>query len=133
MGEPRSDISPLVLLAEDDVDSREMYAFALDLAGFRTVQAANGEEALERLAATRPDIVVTDLSLPRVDGFELCQRLKADPATSHVPVLVLTGSSRGEDVDRAHAAGCARVLVKPFAPDHLAREISDVLAASGRS
>jgi CheY-like chemotaxis protein len=133
MGESRSELSPLVLLAEDDHDSREMYVFALELAGFRTAQAANGREALVRAAELSPDVIVTDLNLPGVDGYELCERLKADPATAQTLLLALTGSSLTEDVERARAAGCIRVLVKPFPPDHLGREISEALAASGRS
>lgn len=130
MGESRAGLSPLVLLAEDDHDSREMYVFALELAGFRTCQAASGEEALARAAELAPDVIVTDLNLPGVDGYELCERLKADPSTAHTQLLALTGSSLDEDVTRARAAGCTRVLIKPFPPDHLGREISEVLAAS---
>ena len=133
MGEARPELSPLVLLAEDDHDSREMYVFALELAGFRTAQAGTGAEALARAAELAPDVIVTDLNLPGVDGYQLCARLKADPRTAHTPLLALTGSSLSEDVERARAAGCMRVLVKPFPPDHLGREITDALAASGRS
>lgn len=128
---PSNDLSPLVLLAEDDRDSREMYALALEMAGFRIVQADSGRQALARVAEAAPDVVVTDLNLPDVDGYELCERLKGDPRTSHMPVVFLTGASFGDELDRAKRAGCARVLIKPFPPDHLGRELTQVLAAAG--
>ncbi|HXE80481.1 MAG TPA: response regulator [Vicinamibacterales bacterium] len=133
MGDSRAESNPLVLLAEDDHDSREMYVFALELAGFRTAQAASGEEALARAIELSPDVIVTDLNLPGVDGYELCERLKSDPATARAQLLALTGSSLAEDAERARAAGCARVLVKPFPPDHLGEEITRVLTAAKSS
>jgi CheY-like chemotaxis protein len=131
MSEPGDGKRPLVLLAEDDRDSREMYALALELAGFRTAQAENGAEALNQVARLSPDVIVTDLNLPGVDGYELCARLKGDPRTQGVPVLALTGRSLATDVERARQAGCVRVLVKPFAPDELGPEIRKVLTSSG--
>lgn len=123
-------LSPLVLLAEDDRDSREMYALALELEGFRTAQADSGAQALARVAELSPDVVVTDLNLPDVDGYQLCERLKGNPRTSRTPVLALTGCAVADELERARRAGCARVLVKPFPPDHLGREISSVLSAA---
>ena len=131
MTESRVELGPLVLLAEDDRDSREMYVLALELAGFRTAQADSGSEALKRVTELSPDVVVTDLNLPGVDGYELCARLKGDPRTSRTPVVALTGCSFADELDRAHRAGCARVLVKPFPPDHLGPELAQVLAAAG--
>ena len=127
MNEPRT----LVLLAEDDPDSREMYAVALALDGFQTIEAANGTEALARIAERVPDVVVTDLNLPGMNGLELCARLKGDARTQHVPIVALTGAALEEQVQRAQRAGCARVLIKPFPPDLLGREIAQVLAAAG--
>ena len=131
MTKPDAALGPLVLLAEDDRDSREMYALALELEGFRTVQADNGPAALERAMDSSPDVVVTDLNLPGVNGYELCARLKGDSRTSRMPVVFLTGSSYGDELERAHQVGCARVLVKPFPPDSLGRELTQVLAAAG--
>jgi CheY-like chemotaxis protein len=127
MNEPRT----LVLLAEDDPDCREMYAVALALDGFQTLEAADGAQALARIAERVPDVVVTDLTLPGMNGLELCARLKSDARTQHVPIVALTGSALEEQVQRARRAGCARVLIKPFPPDLLGREIAQVLAAAG--
>jgi two-component system cell cycle response regulator DivK len=118
----------VVLLAEDDDDSREMYALALELDGFETVEASNGAQALACVAERLPDVVVTDLHLPIVGGLELCERLKADVRTRDVPIIALTGSALDEQIERAQRAGCARVLIKPFAPDQLGRELAQVLA-----
>jgi two-component system cell cycle response regulator DivK len=131
MMETDAALSPLVLLAEDDRDSREMYVVALELSGFRTAQADSGPQALDRIADLAPDIVVTDLHLPGLDGYELCARLKQNPRTRAIPIVALTGSALSDDVERAQRAGCARVLIKPFPPDLLGREIVQVLLAAG--
>ena len=120
---------PTVLIAEDDADSRELYALALGFDGFETIEVADGRQALARIAERVPDVVLTDLNLPGVDGVELCARLKGDARTRQVPVVVLTGAALEEQVQRAHDAGCARVLIKPFPPDLLGREIAQVLEA----
>ena len=122
------DVRPLVLLVEDDRDTREMYAVALDLSGFRVAQAGTAADARSASRASRPDVVVSDLTLPDGDGCELCAEFSEDPETRHVPTIALTGRSSDEDFDRCAAAGCARVLVKPCAPDTLAAVIGEVLS-----
>ena len=118
----------LVLLVEDDRDSREMYAMGLDLFGLRVAVAGTAADALRACASERPDIVVTDLSLPDMDGLALAQALGRDAATSRIPVVALTGRSGDADVAGATAAGLRRVIVKPCAPDALAEAIRQVLA-----
>jgi len=122
------DVSRLVLLVEDDVDTREMYAVALGMVGFRTSEAGTAAEGLAAARALRPDVVVTDLTLPDADGCDLCAELSVDPDTRGVPTIALTGRSSAEDLDRCAAAGCARVLVKPCSPDALAAAIREVLS-----
>jgi two-component system CheB/CheR fusion protein len=124
------DEPPLVLLVEDDRDSREMYALGLDLLGLRVVQAATAADALRTCVAKRPQVVVTDLTLPDMDGLALCEVLRQEPASASLPILALTGRSGDEDVARATAAGVKRVLVKPCPPDALADAIRGVLGAS---
>jgi CheY-like chemotaxis protein len=105
-----------------------MYEIGLELAGLRLTTARNGHEALEAAASLRPDTIVTDLSLPDMDGTELCGHLAADVRTAGIRVIVLTGRSQAEDLSRATIAGARRVLIKPCAPDDLAATIRDVLA-----
>jgi CheY-like chemotaxis protein len=126
MTEPTA-VSPLVLLVEDDRDTREMYVVALGMSGFRTAEAGTAAEARAAAHALRPDVVVSDLTLPDADGCDLCAELAGDADTRHVPTIALTGRSSDEDLDRCAAAGCVRVLVKPCPPDTLATAIDEVL------
>ncbi len=120
---------PFVLLVEDDRDSREMYAMGLELCGLRVALAATAAEALRLSVAEPPDIVVSDLTLPDMDGIALAGALARDPATAGVPIVALTGRSGDDDLTRAAAAGVRRVLVKPCPPDTLADAIQDILRA----
>lgn len=119
----------IVLLVEDHADSRQMYAEFLRMQ-FTVVEAGDGVNALEVMEETRPDVVVTDLALPRMDGFELVRRMKADERLRDVPVIALSGFSGREHEERARQAGTSRVLQKPCLPDDLAEAIAD--AARGR-
>jgi CheY-like chemotaxis protein len=119
---------PLVLLVDDDRDTREMYEIGLELAGLRLATAKNGREAIAAATSLLPDTIVTDLSLPDMDGTDLCEQLGADARTAGIRVIVLTGRSQAEDLSRATSAGARRVLIKPCTPDDLAAAIRDVLA-----
>ena len=119
---------PSVLLVEDDSAGRRMYAEWLAQAGFSVNQAHNGLQALERALESVPDIVVTDLNIPGIDGFELTRRLKQDPRTRTVPVIALTGYAAFQaDPGRAIRAGCDAVLEKPCTPDDLEATIRTLM------
>lgn len=125
---------PSVLLVEDDRAGRHMYASWLTQAGFRVEQAHNGLQALERAFELIPDIVVTDLNIPGIDGFELTRRLKQDPRTSRVPVVAVTGyAAFAADPGRAQRAGCDVVLEKPCSAEDLESAIRTVIAGAARS
>ncbi len=117
----------LVLLVDDDRDNREMYRQYLEWEGFRVVEAIDGLEALQRAAALKPTVIVTDLALPRLDGWEAVRRLKANPGTRHIPVLALSAHAYLDDVARARAAGCDVYLAKPCLPEDLAKAIRALL------
>jgi two-component system, cell cycle response regulator DivK len=120
-----------VLLVEDDRDGRRMYAEWLSQAGFRVDQAHNGLQALERAFETIPDVVVTDLNIPGIDGFELTRRLKQDARTRLVPVLAVTGyAAFAADPGRAQRAGCDAVLEKPCSPDDLETAIRQLMSSA---
>jgi two-component system cell cycle response regulator DivK len=124
--------SPLVLLVEDDMDGRTLYANWLEQAGFRVAQAHNGLQALERAIDDLPDVVVTDLHIPGIDGYELTRRLRADARTSAIPILAVTGYGPfTQDPSRANRAGCDAVLAKPCSPEDLEAAIR-MLIDSGR-
>ncbi len=122
-----------VLLVEDDLDGRRLYAQWLTAAGFLVQEAHNGLQALERAFDARPDVVVTDLHIPGIDGFELDRRLKQDSRTRDVPVLAVTGYvAFASDPGRALRAGCDAVLPKPYSPDDLEAAIRNLVEERSR-
>lgn len=119
---------PSVLLVEDDSAGRRLYAEWLTQAGFVVNQAHNGLQALERALDSVPDVVVTDLNIPGIDGFELTRRLKSDPRTRAIPVVAVTGYAAFQaDPGRAIRAGCDAVLEKPCSPEDLESAIRSLL------
>lgn len=118
---------PKVLLVDDYPDAREMYSEYLQFSGFEVVEAANGIEALQRAVDTAPDIILMDLSLPVMDGWEATRRLKADARTADIPVVALTGHALAGISEGARQAGCDAFVTKPCLPEDLVREIRKVL------
>ena len=117
-----------MLLVEDDRDGRRLYAEWLTQAGFTVYQAHNGLQALERAFVAVPDVVVTDLNIPGIDGYELTRRLKQDPRTRAVPVLAVTGyAAFAADPGRAQRAGCDQVLEKPCSAEDLEAAIRSLI------
>jgi CheY-like chemotaxis protein len=119
-----------VLLVDDYADAREMYSEYLQYSGFDVVEASNGMEALTRAAETDPDIILMDLSLPVMDGWEATRRLKADHRTADIPVVALTGHALAGISDGAKRAGCDAFVTKPCLPEDLVKEIRRVLDAA---
>jgi two-component system cell cycle response regulator DivK len=118
---------PVVLLVDDHPDSIEMYAIALLTQGFEPVSADNADEAFARACARRPDVIVTDMTLPGASGLELTRRLREDRRTRDAGIIVLTGDAGGSTREQASDAGCDRFLLKPCLPDALGLEIRDLL------
>jgi CheY-like chemotaxis protein len=114
---------PLVLLVEDDRDTREMYSEFLSHSGLRVAEAPSGSRALESACEQRPDVIVTDIAMPGMDGLELSRRLRSAPPTQDVPIIAVSGNPS----ERARDAGVDVVLTKPCAPDYLLHVIEGVL------
>jgi CheY-like chemotaxis protein len=125
MGESNN---PLVLVVEDYQDAREMYAAYLQFSGYRVAEAANGIEALEKTRELMPDIILMDLALPKMDGWEATRRLKADERTKHIPIVALTGHALAGHAEGARQAGCDSFVTKPCLPDALVTEIERMLS-----
>jgi two-component system, cell cycle response regulator DivK len=124
----RDPAQPLVLIVEDDRSTRLLYRECLSHAGFRTIDAHNGHQALEKAQALQPDAVLTDLAVPGMDGFEFCRALQRSDATRAIPVLAVTGHAEYLDQpERFRQAGITRVLTKPCAPDAIVRELRRLL------
>jgi two-component system cell cycle response regulator DivK len=111
---------PLVLVVEDDADAREMYEVLLAGCGFRVASAANGLDGIDKARTLHPQLILMDLSLPSVDGWEASRRLKHEPATRDIPIVALTGNLI-DDPGRRHVF--AATLLKPCLPDALVAEI----------
>jgi CheY-like chemotaxis protein len=130
-GEPAGgEKSPLVLIVDDVQDNRTIYVLFLKFSGFRIAEAENGEEALRQAQALLPNIIVMDLSLPVMDGWEATRRLKRNPRTRGIPIIVLTGHALPEHAQAAREAGCDLVITKPCLPDQLLDAIRRILDAS---
>lgn len=118
---------PRVLVVDDYPDAREMYAEYLQFSGFDVIEAGNGMEAIERAADSAPDIILMDLSLPVMDGWEATRRLKADKSTADIPIVALTGHALAGILEGAKKAGCDAFVTKPCLPEDLVKEIRKVL------
>jgi two-component system cell cycle response regulator DivK len=127
-GTNTGDVRPLVLVVEDYQDAREMYAAYLAFSGFRVAEATNGIEAIEKAQELIPDIILMDLALPRMDGWEATRRLKLDERTKHIPIVALTGHALAGHAEGARQAGCDAFVTKPCLPDALVAEIQRMLA-----
>jgi CheY-like chemotaxis protein len=123
-------VSPLVLVVEDDPETRHFYALTLSGNGFRTEEAHNGFQAFDKATAIIPDLIISDIAVPGIDGIELCRRLRADLRTALIPILAVTGYDDRHYPDRAMAAGANQVLIKPFAAETLLVEARGLLRAS---
>jgi two-component system, cell cycle response regulator DivK len=118
---------PIVLVVDDFADNREMYSEYLSFSGYDVIEAKNGMEAIEAAQERMPDIIIMDLSLPVMDGWEATRQLKADERTRRIPVVALTGHALAGHSKGAKEAGCDSFLAKPCLPDQLVAEIRRML------
>lgn len=127
MTEPAQDGRPLVLVADDDDDIRALIVFRLERAGYEVLSAADGETALQLATEHRPDLAVLDVMMPKLDGYELTQRLRAQEETSRMPVILLTARAQEADVARGFEAGADDYIKKPFSPQELGARVQAIL------
>ncbi|HIC94253.1 MAG TPA: response regulator [Anaerolineae bacterium] len=107
-------MSPKILVVDDDRNLLRLFEYVLQKAGFTVITAMDGERGLELALAERPDLVMLDLKMPKLDGMEVLRKLKADPSTAAIPVVVITASAQKADAERALQEGAVGYLVKPF-------------------
>jgi CheY-like chemotaxis protein len=124
---------PLVLVVEDYQDAREMYAAYLQFSGFAVAEATNGVEAIEKAQTLIPDIVLMDLALPRMDGWEATRRLKTSEKTQAIPVIALTAHAMAADLEKALQAGCDDYDTKPIELRRLLGKIERLLRAADQA
>jgi two-component system cell cycle response regulator DivK len=121
---------PLVMLVDDYADNREAYALYLRYKGYRVAEAEDGHQALEQAFKSRPDLIVMDLSLPGLDGWEATRTLKQDRRTRDIPIIALTGHALEGQSESARAAGCDAFITKPCEPNVLETAIRKILENS---
>lgn len=121
---------PLVLVVDDFKDGRDIVVEALEFSGLRAAEAADGHEALAKCRALQPDLVLMDLSLPGMDGWEVTRLLKQDPSTKGIKVIALTAHAQVDALDRARQAGADGVITKPCLPTLVVEQVRDMLGAA---
>ena len=125
--------APLVLVVDDFEDNRAMYVEYLQYHGFRVAEAVNGEQAVAQATSLLPSVIVMDLSLPVMDGWEATRRIKANPATASIRVIALTGHAEPAHAKKALDAGCDDFVAKPCLPEHLLTKVRAHLASVAAS
>lgn len=123
---------PLVLVAEDERDIRELIVIALELEGFNVVEVPNGEEAVKKAKEIKPDLILMDVRMPKMTGYEACKALKAEEATKEIPVVFLSAKGQEAEVNTGLDLGAEEYLLKPFAPDELSGRVTKILGKYGK-
>ncbi len=118
-----------ILIAEDERDIRELITFTLRYAGHEVTQAANGEEALALAKQTIPDLILMDVRMPKMTGYEACRHIKADATLKNIPVVFLSAKGQETEIQTGLEVGATDYILKPFAPDQLIKRVSEILAA----
>lgn len=122
-----------ILVAEDERDIRELVTFSLrGLGGFEVVQASNGAEAVERAAAEHPDLILMDVRMPKMTGYEACAKLKTFDDTKNIPIIFLSAKGQESEIQQGLSAGAEEYILKPFAPDELVNQVRGVLKRIGK-
>ncbi|MFN2269319.1 MAG: response regulator transcription factor [Anaerolineae bacterium] len=122
---------PRILVAEDERDIRELIGFTLRYAGFEVELATNGEEAVKKAPQVQPDLIMLDVRMPRMTGYEACRILKENPVTAEIPIVFLSAKGQEVEIEQGLASGALEYIVKPFAPDDLANQVRDILKRVG--
>lgn len=120
-----------ILVAEDERDIRELINFTLSFAGHKVTQAANGAEAVELAKQHHPDLIMMDVRMPKMTGYEACREIKKDDTLRNIPVVFLSAKGQEDEVQTGLEVGAVAYILKPFAPDELTRRITEILQQIG--
>ena len=116
-----------ILVVDDEPTIVRLMEFILARQGHEMLIAVNGEEALQKIRAHQPDLVLLDIMMPRIDGYEVAQQLRADPKTAALPVIMLSAKAQEEDIRRGAEVGVDAYVTKPFSPEHLVQVVTEHL------
>jgi len=120
-----------ILVAEDEKDIRELIGYTLRFAGFEVLLTENGAEAVELAGNEQPDLIILDVRMPGMTGYEACRLLKNNPKTESIPVVFLSAKGQEGEIQRGLNSGAEEYILKPFAPDDLAGRVNEILGRSG--
>ncbi len=121
-----------ILVAEDERDIRDLIAFTLRFAGYEVITVENGEEAVNTAYVEMPDLILMDVRMPRMTGYEACQKMKADAQLKDIPVVFLSAKGQEAEIRTGLEAGAMEYLLKPFAPMELTERVKELLAQIGK-
>jgi two-component system cell cycle response regulator DivK len=127
LAEGRTLVSKRILVVEDHEDNRQILRDLLGSAGYAMIEAVNGEDGVAMAAAERPDLILMDIQLPLIDGYEATRRIKADPALASIPIIAVTSYALSGDEEKARSAGCDGYVTKPYSPRELLRKVREYL------
>ncbi len=116
-----------ILVVDDEIYMVDVLDVSLGMEGYGMVTALDGEEALQKVKSEQPDLIVLDIMMPKLDGYETCRQLKSDPATRHIPVILLSGKGRNADQRLGFDAGADDYITKPFSPRKLVERVNALL------
>ena len=117
-----------ILIAEDERDIRDLITFTLRFAGYEVIAASNGEEAVTQALQEIPDLILLDVRMPRMTGYEACAKIKENKKTKDIPIMFLSAKGQDTEIQAGLNAGAVEYLLKPFAPDQLTSRVQAVLA-----
>jgi CheY-like chemotaxis protein len=123
---------PRIVIAEDEPDIRDLITFTLRFAGFEVTAGSNGEEGYELAKREKPDIIMMDVRMPKMTGYEACRKIKADPEIADIPFVFLSAKGQESEIETGIAAGAVEYMLKPFAPDQLVTRLKEILAQYGK-
>jgi len=121
-----------ILIAEDERDIRDLITFTLSFAGHQVTAASNGAEAVEKALQIIPDLILMDVRMPRMTGYEACKRMKEEDSIKHIPVAFLSAKGQETEVQTGLEAGAVEYILKPFSPDQLTERVSKLLAQANK-
>ena len=121
-----------ILIAEDEPDIRDLVAFTLRFAGHDVTPTSNGEEAYQQASQVMPDLILMDVRMPKMTGYEACRAMKADPALKDIPVVFLSAKGQDTEIQTGMEVGAEEYLLKPFATDQLVERVREILAKFGK-
>ena len=116
-----------ILVAEDEKDIRELIVFSLTFAGFEVVSAVDGQEAVDKAAESLPDLIMMDVRMPRMTGYEACAKMKTMDTVKDIPVVILSAKGQESEIQTGLDVGAHEYILKPFAPDELIQRVKEII------